>query len=521
MAFRLRSFGSEAQHFAVLTVAFAFCLSSQSAWALTENYQLSYADTAFYSFCLSAVVFSALIIAAYRAYAWLNYVLFAALMLLNIASMDGLIPHLLGSTDFALWVVPFLLYTGSSAFGFWLIGANLDSSHALYDLRRPMNILAGVSAALAISAPLWLMRIPLSSMWVPANALFFTMLFCQVLPPLTWRGLDVRLLRLIRAFPVVTGGFYAFFYSQHFLGGEFSQQELNKINRWGLCVFAGFSLGIVVWRAFISRQQQELAEQKALKAAQSEAKIQSELLESERLYRRAEAAAEQTKTQLATVSHDLKQPVAALRMALAHKAIDPQRADQLTRAVDYIGDLAATYVNEGQHAGLAPDKNEQLEKEKKNVTTTFLINSLVQMFLQDAHQARVELRSRAIEVDLTVDPLAAMRVMSNLLGNAIRHSEATRILVGFRPSAKGAVFVIYDDGIGMESDTLDDLKQPWTKSEKSAGQGLGLSIVDSLCKTQGFQLSIKTTLHRGTSITVEMPYVSDANNADDPERTTL
>ncbi|WOJ97657.1 ATP-binding protein [Congregibacter brevis] len=513
MTLEPRRLETEFRRLFATSAAMIFCSLSPNAWALTEGYNLSYADAAFYSFSISAVVFSMLIVVAYRAYAWLSYVFFSTLMLINIAAMDGFIPYLLGGSDFAIWVVPFLIYTSSTAFGFWLIGANLERTHPFFALRRWFNVLGAFAAVLAVSTPLWLMRISLAIMWIPANVLFFTMLFCQILPPLTWRGLDKRLLQLIRAFPTVVGAFYAVFYSQHFFGNGFSQLELNQVNRWGLSLCAAFSLGIVLWRAFISRQQQEAAERAALQAAQNETKMQSELLESERQYLRAEAAAAKTKAQLATVSHDLMQPIAALRTAIEQQSIDPQKSIHLSRAVDYIGDLAATYVEQTHdtEVGLAGDIDVAQEA---RVSTVFLIDSLVQMFIADAREECIELRSRSVEVDLLIEPLAAMRVMSNLLGNAIRHSQATRILVGFRRISSGARFVIHDDGVGMAPESVDALKKPGKKGANSDGHGLGLSIVDELCESQGFHLSVETALNRGTSISVDMPFSCRSSDED-------
>ena len=486
-----------------------------SAAALTPDYAPSHGDTAFYTFGFTALALSAAIIAAYGAYAWLSYVAFFTLMLLCVASMDGSLAYLLGGGDFALWVLPYLVYTASTAFGFWVIRENLEPGHSLARLRPVFLVLAVLAAALAVSAPLWLERIPLATMWVPANVLFFTMLFCQVLPPQSWSDLDAKLLRLIRAFPIAVCAFFAVLYAYHWTGGDLSQAQLNVTNRLGLLLVATLSLAIVVWRAVSSRRAQLAAERAALRAAQREARVQGDLLAAERRYRQAAAAAAEQRARMASVSHDLKQPVAALRLAVDGLGQGTPERERLDRAVAYVAGLAEAYVDPQEQNDVvmnAPDT-----RAAEPVSTRVLAESLRLMFAQEANERGADLRVRATPVTLTIDPLAAMRVMSNLLGNAIRHSQAARIVVGFRPTAKGVCFEIHDDGVGMDPAQLESLTTPGSKGAASDGQGLGMAIVDTLCREQGFALRVDSTPGRGTAIRVAIPSTPSVHDGSSKE----
>ena len=95
----------------------ALLTASQPTIALTDKATLTLADVAFYTFGLTATMLSLAIIIAYRAYKWISYVLFALLLLLTVASMDGTLLALSDGGDFQLWVVPFLTYCITSEIG--------------------------------------------------------------------------------------------------------------------------------------------------------------------------------------------------------------------------------------------------------------------------------------------------------------------------------------------------------------------------------------------------------------------
>jgi signal transduction histidine kinase len=491
----------------VASVLVLLCLAllPYGAWGLTEGYQPSHADTAFYAFGLSATVFSAVVVVAYRAYAWLGYVVFSLLMLLTVASMDGLVPYLLGGGEFVLWVVPFLIYTLSTAYGYVLVAFNIDPTHALARLRPVMLFLAVLAALLAVSSAFWLRKISLSAMWVPANFLFFTMLCSQIIPPLTWSEINARLARLIRLFPLVVGGYFVVAHAVDFLGPGLAQADINWINRIGMSLSAAFSLAIVLWRAFVSRQAQELAEERALLAARKEVELQAELLAAERDYRRAQAVAAQHQSRLATVSHDLKQPIAALRLAVENMPVQGESRTRLSQAVDYIGSLSLTYLDElrdesGDRLPASPETSEP-------IAAQVFAASLNQMFEADAAGQGIRLNVRCGELSLRVDPLPTMRIMSNLLGYAIAHAQAERILVAFRRRGNQGRFEVYDNGVGMTSDTLTTLMEPGTRGPESSGQGLGMSIVGELCREQGFVFAVRSEPGRGSCFSVLMPGV--------------
>jgi len=101
-------------------------------------------------------------------------------------------------------------------------------------------------------------------------------------------------------------------------------------------------------------------------------------------------------------------------------------------------------------------------------------------------------------------PLPTMRIMTNLLANVFAHAQASRVLVGFRRRGAQVSFEVYDDGAGMDETVLTAALQQGGKGAASNGDGLGLSIVQDLCETQGYRFSIRSRPGHGTAVKVLM-----------------
>ncbi|WP_353408896.1 MFS domain-containing histidine kinase [Pseudoteredinibacter isoporae] len=475
-------------------------LASSRAFGLTESFTATALDYVFYTFAFSGLVFSTLTILAYRELKWLVYVALGLLLIVNAAAMDGSLTLLIGQTDFTTWVVPFLSTTVAASFGFLVVALGLSPSHRLGRLRPTFFILSAIAALFTASTALWLEKIPITLMWIPAIVLFFSMVVCQVLPPLTWPSYTPGLRWFIRLFPFVAalfslGGYIAF-------SGSFveSQQDLNRVYRWSLLIFAFFSLTIVIWQIAGQRQAKESAERKALEAEKQEAELQLALHDADKAYREALSMAARHRNQLETVSHDLKQPIIALRLAADQlRQSKSLEAEKLSRAIDYIDSLSHSYIRS------APSQDEPQTESKETVSTRLLGNALQQMFEAEASLKGIQLSLIPMNHMVSIEPLSTMRIMTNLISNALTHSAASRILIGFRKVQNRIVFQVHDNGCGINDIDQARIFEAGQKGNESTGQGLGLNIVQELCSAADMPFSIQSNANIGTSMYVSMP----------------
>jgi len=494
----------------------ACAFASEDALGLIENYQPTGWDFVFYTLAVSTIAFTALIVLAYRQYRWLIYSIFSLTLLVDAAAMDGVLQYLVQGGDFVMWVVPFLAHAAAAITGWVLIGLRTEPAYWNGIVRPTAFALAAITALFPLTSYFWLEKISIVLMWIPVNASFFLMMTAQVLPPLSWSSEQKWQLRATRLFAVAIA---LFLVTPYVLGGilplDLSQQEINAFFRAALLSFTLFSLVVVVSQATASIRARERAEREAADAARKEALLQLELERSEREYEQALLSAVESRSQLASVSHDLRQPIATLRMTVAQLQKDVQRtgeddtAERLAQAVDYVDHLASVYTGH-QDTDLRAEEHDDSEtgtdhSKPETVRAEVLISTINQMFGTEAANRNMTLRAYGKGLALRIAPLPTLRIISNLVSNALQHSGASRLLLAFRPFGDQVRLQLTDNGIGMDETKLQSAREWGVKGEASLGNGLGLSIVQALCREQGFSLNILSEAGRGTTITVDVP----------------
>ena len=148
--------------------------------------------------------------------------------------------------------------------------------------------------------------------------------------------------------------------------------------------------------------------------------------------------------------------------------------------------------------------------------TQFEIAELVQEVTVSA-RAIVETRNQIIELNndvgeglLTADRPRVIQILSNLITNASKFSEdGTTITLDVSTDGDHAVFVVTDRGSGISQSDQVSIFTPFFRSTSVDyfvdGQGLGLSVVQSLVDLHDGDISVDSKLNEGTSVTVSLP----------------
>lgn len=222
-------------------------------------------------------------------------------------------------------------------------------------------------------------------------------------------------------------------------------------------------------------------------------------------------AADQSKSRfLRAASHDLRQPLASLKI-LIFNCIDEQDAEQRSQilhamdvSVSIMEDLLNALLQIGQiDAGrIAP-----------NITTFQLSQLFDRLRVQFGPQARDKgLRLRIVDTSSTVKTDRALleRIVSNLLSNAIRYTNSGRILVGCRRTRAGLRLEVRDTGTGIEAEHLERIFDEFyqiavPREGKSRGLGLGLSIVKRLGDILGHKISVQSLPGKGSVFAIDLP----------------
>jgi signal transduction histidine kinase len=245
-------------------------------------------------------------------------------------------------------------------------------------------------------------------------------------------------------------------------------------------------LGVAANHAAILLQRNR-AEEERIQKQQSEQRLEAEL--QRRLRQLAEADRRKDEF-LATLAHELRNPLAPLRNAL-HILRATRRPDrlqemmerqvqQMVRLVDDL--LEVSRITRGK-----------IELRKEPVELARLVRNAIETSGPLIEAARHEL-DVALPPDPLVldgDPVRLAQVISNLLNNAAKYTDpGGRIWLTAAREGSEAVVRVRDNGIGIPSDMLPGIFEMFAQVDRSLGRsqgglGIGLTLVRSLVELHG------------------------------------
>ncbi|WP_211745613.1 HAMP domain-containing sensor histidine kinase [Paenibacillus sp. Marseille-Q4541] len=118
------------------------------------------------------------------------------------------------------------------------------------------------------------------------------------------------------------------------------------------------------------------------------------------------------------------------------------------------------------------------------------------------------------QTNIEADPDLLSQVWVNLLHNAIKFTPVKgTIQVFLEANDEEAIVRIEDTGIGISAEDQEHIFERFYKADKSrthasGGSGLGLSIIEKIVKMHGGNVSVTSSLGKGTTFTVWLPLVA-------------
>lgn len=399
------------------------------------------------------------------------------------------------------WKVALTTAFAGTALGFVTAERAVAPDHPMRWFRRGARILALLS--LLFAAVAWLA--PPEWLAPAATILLLAMFAGHPVAMRTWRTLDGRPQRATMlfagAFVLAVVGMLAL----STLGGALADIVVLYRSLFSLAALS--TMGAISLGLADMRRSREAALHAALDAARKDAEISASLLEMERNYTQARQVAVRRAREIATASHDMRQPVAALRAELdgLRDLIGVSDTARLDRILDHFNALTEDLSRAGQDGEAEPPA--ETGGEPEIVPAVLLFAMLGRMFAAEARANGMDLRFVASARRFHAPAMALMRIASNLIANAIAHSGANRILVGVRPFGDELRLMVADNGNGFPDGDVDSALRSGVKGEESQGAGLGLSIVRELTAASGFTLDYRTGRNRGTVFAVSVPAI--------------
>lgn len=119
------------------------------------------------------------------------------------------------------------------------------------------------------------------------------------------------------------------------------------------------------------------------------------------------------------------------------------------------------------------------------------------------------------------DPKRIEQILLNVINNAVKFTSKGEVLLGIRLIAcEGNLyhleFRVQDTGIGMSSEQLSELFEPFAQGDSSinrrfGGTGLGLSIVKNLVEMMQGEINVYSTLGQGSTFIIKLSFEADTD----------
>jgi signal transduction histidine kinase len=229
----------------------------------------------------------------------------------------------------------------------------------------------------------------------------------------------------------------------------------------------------------------------------------------------------ETLTQLkqftADASHELRNPLTAIRASIAVMQSHPERihpadaeklqaiASASTQMSQLVEDLLLLARMDRQ----TPDRNAW-----KVIALDELLEDLVTLYCDRAAQNHINLDLKlTANADIKGDATQLQRLFTNLIANGLQYTPAGgTVTVSLQRMGLQAIVTVQDTGIGIAPEQLPHLfdrfwRADQARSHHHSGTGLGLAIAQAVALSHGGEITVHSVPNQGSTFIVKLPLV--------------
>ncbi len=213
---------------------------------------------------------------------------------------------------------------------------------------------------------------------------------------------------------------------------------------------------------------------------------------------------------LAAASHDLRQPLHAMGFfveALRHER-KPQKIHELSHKVGQTSEALRKLLT----SLLDISKIEAGVVEPRR--SHFILNEMLQEICQE-YAGRAQRKGLSLDFipchqAVYSDKEMIGRILRNLVSNAIRYTERGFVKVSCETEADHMIIYVADSGAGIPDNCREDVFTEFFRinddpDKESKGLGLGLSIVEGLCRLLDHKIDLQSEVGVGSVFSVKIP----------------
>lgn len=243
---------------------------------------------------------------------------------------------------------------------------------------------------------------------------------------------------------------------------------------------------------------------------QEKLRAQDSQRNAEQSLRDAESANVAKSRFLAAASHDLRQPLHAMRLlssTLGNTDLNTRQAplvDNISSSVKSLEELLNSLLDISKlDAGTQP-------VDIKTVYLSDIFSNLNRNYASVSAERGIQLKIEETDVVVNTDVILLERLLSNLVSNAVRYTVTGEVEISTERQADHCSIKVRDTGVGISIkdqkrvfDEFVQLDNP--ERDRSKGIGLGLSIVKRTAELLSLPLSLESSEGRGTTFTLDVP----------------
>lgn len=252
-----------------------------------------------------------------------------------------------------------------------------------------------------------------------------------------------------------------------------------------------------------------------------ERRVQERTLELRDALAEAERANASKSRFVAAASHDLLQPLSAAKLYMASLEGDLQAPDQRERLSKATSALQSVEHILGALLDISRLDSGRAAVHDTHIPLGALLRQLHDEFAPAARDKSLGFDLRALDVTVNSDATYLRRILQNLIANALRYTDAGRVLVGTRRRGDDVVVEIWDTGPGIpleqQQKVFDEFHRVNAPASPSEGLGLGLAIVERACRLLNHKMTMQSEPGRGTRFCVTLPIITAPASAPNAE----
>jgi len=199
-------------------------------------------------------------------------------------------------------------------------------------------------------------------------------------------------------------------------------------------------------------------------------------------------------------AHELNTPVAVL-MTSASTLKQGRNTDKMLKYVISSAKQISQLYND-MHYSAFSQKGDSLDE---NIELNELILDSVEFFQDIAITKNITIETKVLSCNIFMDRTKTQKIVNNLISNAIKYSNKdSKIII----TLKNSILSVKDFGIGIDEKDQKEIFKRYKRGQNfEGGFGIGLDIVNGVCKEYELKLSLKSVLKEGSTFSIDFSSV--------------